>query len=164
MGIDCAMERSLNQMLAEQRAAEEGQGLEQESDDTSLTGIDIEELITEMLVSNEGEWIHAHHRQLMHVWKGLKRLFARAMPGDDNVMGHASFGIFASFVYRWTVAEDSTSSDNSTGDDSSTPPTSPRETRESGGTSDQQEPGGNDGRDHGDPQREDLRALASQCH
>ena len=71
--------------------------------------------LTDLLVTDEGHWISSRRPELMRVWKGLKALTNMHMPGDESVLGDASFGIFASFMYRWTSTErDSDSSAAST--------------------------------------------------
>lgn len=67
----------------------------------------------DMLISNEGEWIAARRHQLMRLWKGTKGLCRLLMPDEESILEQASFGIFASFIYRWTSADNESDSSSS---------------------------------------------------
>lgn len=91
------------------QAARDESGAEVELD------FDHSHLLHDLLVTDEGHWISSRRPELMRVWKGLKALTNMHMAGDESVLGDASFGIFASFMYRWTSTErDSVSSAAST--------------------------------------------------
>ena len=62
----------------------------------------------DLLVTNEGEWIHSHKPHLLQIWRLLKQGCARY---NATYCSLANFHIFASFVYRWTGADGASSDD-----------------------------------------------------
>lgn len=60
----------------------------------------------DMLISGEGTWIQGNHHNLMRIWRALKCASKTAMPEHKGLLAHATFRVFASFMYRWTAEED----------------------------------------------------------
>ena len=60
----------------------------------------------DMLISGEGTWIHGNHHNLMRIWRALKCASKQAMPEHKGLLAHATFRVFASFMYRWTAEEE----------------------------------------------------------
>lgn len=117
--ITCAngqMEAHLNRLLNEERQRQNS-NISESDDETFAIDFNMT-TVQDMLVSNEGEWIAARRHQLMRMWKGLKSLRTLHMPDEPGILDQASFGIFASFVYRWTNAD---SDDDSSSDDDGEP-------------------------------------------
>lgn len=107
------MEAELNRLLNQQRQdrSQQDNSNQSESDDGDFD-VDFDmRNVQDMLVSNEGEWIAARRHGIMRIWKGLKGLLTVHMP-EEGILEQASFGIFASFVYRWTNAESDDDSSN----------------------------------------------------
>ena len=108
------MEVRLNAMLAEER---QNQTTSRDSDTSEDMEFTATFDLNDMLVSNECEWVRQRRKELMQTWKGLKQICTKTFPGEHKILADASFGIFASFVYRWTSEEsDSDTTDSEPAD------------------------------------------------
>lgn len=102
------MEAHLNSLLHAQRNQD---AVMSDPEDEHLS-LDLSNELHDLMVSDEGEWIARRRHELMRIWKGLKGLCRVHLQNDTCILEQATFGIFASFMYRWTGEDtDSSSSD-----------------------------------------------------
>lgn len=102
------MEARLNAMLRENNQTRTTSRDSDTSEDMESTAtFDL----NDMLVTNECEWVRQRRKELMQTWKGLKQICTKTFPDEKQILGDASFGIFASFIYRWTAAESDSDTD-----------------------------------------------------
>lgn len=55
----------------------------------------------DLLVTTEATWVHERRPTLLKIWRALRRICHEVAP-EEEFLDEASFGIFGSFVYRWT--------------------------------------------------------------